>query len=647
MIRRAAPLALVALVTAATFLPVLEFGFLNWDDDAVITTNKALDSPGVVRWAFTTTHMEHYQPLSWLVWAGIKRSAGPAPSAFHAANLIAHVFCAVLLLVTARALLQRASSGTPVFQRDAIAAAAALLYAVHPLRAEVVAWVSALPYSLALALALLSVQAWLRTSSRQGTAWWIAALLLYIASLLARPAALGYPIVLVAIDVGVFSRSLRTSVSRVWPFALAALGAAGVEFAARGPAMSDTSVLYRLQSAVLAPFVYVWRSIAPARLTPLDLLPENPNAQPMLLVSAVLALIVVAAQFWRWRDQRPWLVAAAVAYLALLAPAATLVAGGLQQTADRYTYFPDIVLAIAVAVVGATWAKRQGSRRHITAIAASVAISVAALAARAALEPWRDSISLWSHATDVDPANHVAHYNLALALAAAGRTDEAADRYRRVLALQPSHAPAQRNLDRLDAARLEREGNELAARGDLRTAATRYARAVELDEQRTHAHAALGMALASQGHRADATAALRTAINQGVQDVEVSNTLALLLMEAGQPAEARAVLERALSVHQDDLGLAHNLARLLSTEPAFAATDAPLALRLANAVANATGGRDPRALDTLAAALAINGQMREAAETSKRAAALATAQGDHDMAVQINARGRAYRNPGR
>jgi ABC-type tungstate transport system substrate-binding protein len=107
------------------------------------------------------------------------------------------------------------------------------------------------------------------------------------------------------------------------------------------------------------------------------------------------------------------------------------------------------------------------------------------------------------------------------------------------------------------------------------------------------------------------------------------------------------VLEAALSVHQDDVGLAHNLARLLSTEPVFAATDAPLALRLANAVVNATGGRDPRALDTLAAALAINGRMREAAETSTRAAALATSQGDHEMAVQITARGRAYRNPGR
>jgi tetratricopeptide (TPR) repeat protein len=387
--------------------------------------------------------------------------------------------------------------------------------------------------------------------------------------------------------------------------------------------------------------------MAPMRLTPLDLLPEHPNPRPALLLLAVLGLIAITALLWRWRRRHQSLVAATAAYLALLAPAAALVAGGLQQTADRYTYVPDVVLAIAVAIAGAAWARSHAPRPQIAAGIAVVAIVVAALGARAALPPWRDSISLWSHAIHVDPANHVAHYNLAVALGAAGRAEEAADRYRQVLALQPSHAPARRNLDRIEAARFEREGNESAARGDLRTAAARYARAVDLDEQRTHSQAALGMALASEGHRTEAIAPLRAAVKQGVRDVAVSNTLAALLMEAGQPREARAVLETALSVHQDDIGLAHNLARLLSTEPVFAKTDAALALRLANAVVSATGGRDPRALDTLAAALAINGRMREAAETSARAAALATSQGDREMAVQITARGRAYRNPGR
>ncbi len=126
----------------------------------------------------------------------------------------------------------------------------------------------------------------------------------------------------------------------------------------------------------------------------------------------------------------------------------------------------------------------------------------------------------------------------------------------------------------------------------------------------------------------------------------VPNALGVLLIQSGQIRDARLVFETALARHQNDVDLAHNLARLLATDPEMARTDAPLALRFATAVVEATGSRDPRALDTLASALAANGQMAEAASTSARAAALAAAQGDSDLAVQITARGRAYRRPG-
>ena len=94
-----------------------------------------------------------------------------------------------------------------------------------------------------------------------------------------------------------------------------------------------------------------------------------------------------------------------------------------------------------------------------------------------------------------------------------------------------------------------------------------------------------------------------------------------------------------------DHPIAHNQARLLAmggTEQ----KDAALALRLANAVVEATGGRDPRAMETLAAALALNDRRAEAITVNARAAALATAHGDHELAGQITARGRAYRRPG-
>jgi Flp pilus assembly protein TadD len=647
MIPRLAALVLITLAVTWTFAPAREFAFLNWDDEAVIAGNAALDSPRVVQWAFTTTYMEHYQPLSWLVWAAIKRIAGASPAAFHDANILVHLLCAVLLFAAALTLLRRAAPDVPAVARDAAAAVAALLYAVHPLRVEVVAWVSAFPYALALALVSCSLLAWLRTTSPPKTRWWIAALLLYVASLLARPIALGFPVVLVAIDTTLLARTLRSSLARVWPFTIAALGAGLIEGLARAPAANDVPWMYRLQSAALAPFVYVWRTIAPLGLTPLDALPENPAANVAVVATALLALAALGAALWHWRGRQPLRAAVVIAYLALLAPAAGLAAGGLQQTADRYTYLPGVVLAVVVASAGLRWSAGRASRQRVAAGVAVVLIAGSAIAARQALTPWHDSIALWDRVVTLDADNHVALYNLGTALAAAGRTDDAAARYRQVLTRVPAHAQARANLDRLEAARFERAGNDAATRGDLPAAAEHYARAIALDAGRTHSHAALGAALAALGRSNEAIPALREAFRRGAGDTVIPNTLAMLLVDAGDVRGARAVLEVALTEHRSDVGLAHNLARLLATNQAFAKTDAPLALRLANAVVDATGGSDPRMLDTLAAALAINGRMREAADVSARAAALADAQGDQEMSAQITVRGRAYRSSGR
>jgi Flp pilus assembly protein TadD len=659
MVLRVAWLALVAVVVAWTYAPAREFAFLNWDDDAVIVRNASLDGPGAMRWAFTTTYMEHYQPLSWLMWAAIKRGAGATPQAFHTANLISHVVCALLVFALTIAVLRRTVADLSAVQIDLVALAAALLWAAHPLRVEVVAWVSAFPYAVSLALTILAALAWLRLpttvpdgGSGRGFSptvapWWLAAFLLFLLSLLARPIALGLPIVLVALDVGLFRRSLWSSVTRVWPFAAVAAIAAGVEALARAPGITDTPGLYRLQSAASAPFVYLWHTVAPAARTPLDVLPASPTAQPLVIAVALAAIGAIIVAAWHWRDQRPRTVAAVVAYVALLAPATGLVSSGLQATADRYTYVPGVAIAIAVAAAAAHWTGKNARARWVIAAAAVAAIAASIVVTRQTLEPWRDSGALWTRVVELDPANDVGLYNLGTALAAAGRPEEAAARYRNALALQPAHAAARANLDLIEAARFEREGNDAASRGNLATAADRYARAVERDPKRTHAQAGLGMALVSLGRTRDAIPSLTAAIQQGDNDPAIANALALSLAESGNPREGRAVLERALSVHQTNVELGANLARLLVTTPEFARDDAPLALRLATAIADATGRRDPRALDTLAAALAINGRLSEAAETSVRAAALAEAQGDREMAVQITARGRAYRARGR
>lgn len=452
--------------------------------------------------------------------------------------------------------------------------------------------------------------------------------------------------VLLVVDGTLLKRGPRASLARAWPFAVLAIAAGVVESVARVPGLNDTPWVYRVQSAATAPFVYLWRTIAPVALTPLDALPIEPAANAVVLVAAVLALAMVSIAAWTWRHQWPGVSAAWAAYLALLAPAAGLLPSGLQATADRYTYLPGVVVAIVAAGAGARWAAGRQERARLVTVAFLVFAVASSLASRRTLASWSDSVSLWTRVVSLPPAHEVGLYNLGAALAAEGRHEEAATRYRHVLTLQPGHADARANLHRLDAARLEREGNNLATAGDLSAAANRYRQAITLDPQRTHSHAGLGMALASLGRIGEALPALREAVQLGSDDPAVPNALGVLLLQTGQAIEARSVIETALATHQDDISLAQNLARLLVIGRDIDPRDATIALRLAGAVVQATGERDPVAIETLAAALAANGRLAEAVTVNAKAAALATAQGDNDLAVQITARGAAYRRPG-
>src|SRR6185436_9594892 len=132
--------------------------------------------------------------------------------------------------------------------------------------------------------------------------------------------------------------------------------------------------------------------------------------------------------------------------------------------------------------------------------------------------------------------------NLGSALAEAGRRDDAIARYEQALAIVPGNHAARRNRDLLVAARLEDEGNRLASKRDLAAAVSRYDAAVKLDPKRTHAQAALGMALVEIGRPQQARPYLQAAIDQGVADPAIPNALALALAQAGDTDAAIAVL---------------------------------------------------------------------------------------------------------
>jgi protein O-mannosyl-transferase len=501
-------------VVALVFSRVASYGFLNWDDPDVLVRNPPLDGPGVVAWAFSTTHVGHYQPLAWLAWAALRRGFGSGAAVHHLAALVGHAVNTALVFLLARRLAgaARLSAGAGI----AGALLAALAFGLHPLRVEVVAWASAFPYALALGPLLLACLAYCRYVHTAAQGWFAAALALYGVSLLCRPMAPGFALVLLILDLWLRrSGTWGSFVFEKLPFgvlgALAALAEAGARSFAP---LERVGLVSRLGHVAWAPLVYVARTLWPSGLTPLDPLPIESRGSAAEALAGVGLLVVVTLVAWRLRDRSAAIPAGWFALLVLAAPAAGFVPSGLQASADRYTYLPGVVLALLAGGAFARGWERPARRPLLAAIGLLVSGSLA-LATTRYLPAWRDSIALWTRALEADPRNDVALYNLALALEEKGDNDAAIERYEELLRVLPEHGPARHNRERLLAQRFEREAGALAQAGRLTEAVATYSRALALDPLRLHSRRSRGMALAELGRCEEALADLQSALAAG------------------------------------------------------------------------------------------------------------------------------------
>jgi tetratricopeptide (TPR) repeat protein len=582
--------------------------------------------------------MGHYQPLSWLVFASVSGDP-PSPAAVHTTALVLHAANALLLCWLIASLIDRGDGSAA---RWWAALAASAIFAIHPLRVEPVAWASALPYLLSAAPLIGALLCWVRWA-RAGSAraYW-SSVGLFAVSQLARVTAPLLPVALVA-----FTPAIPRALSRPWPalvravapFAVLAVPLALLEASAREPeSLADIGIAPRLAWSVTHPAQYVWRTLVPGTLNPLDPLPRL--AVPDW-TSAAAALVgsaaVVAITAWLWSRR----IALAVwgTYLLLMAPFVGLVPSGLQVTADRYTYAAAMVLSVAlgalIARVPRSWPLT------LTLAMAGGAAAVYAQSARTQLPVWRDSVSLWSRAVSLDGDNDVALYNLALAEIAQGRPDQAIDHFTRLVSLVPDHALGRQRLDVLVADRELRAAEASAAAGRLPEAIAAFDRALARDPGRIRARRGRGMAALQSGDVERAASDLAQAVRDGEDDPAVTGALAYALVATGRGAEALPLLTRAVERHPADVGLATNLARLLVTVEPASLRQPARALQLAVRANEATGGSNPRVLDTLALALAATGRRKDAADALEAAVAFARETGDLAMADELSRRRQA------
>jgi len=449
---------IVAIVTLTVFLPAVRFPFFPfWDDDIHVHANPHLAN---LSWSslgalWSGPWQQMYIPLTYSVWAalaalsrwsaGLPVASGALDAAwFHGANVVAHICSAVLAFV----LLRRVVGGFfPQVARGKTAMAAALgamVYALHPLQVEPVAWISGLRDVLGGCLGLAALVV-LFGGDGVRPARAIFATLLFIASLAAKPAGVALPIVAGVLAFMPFRWSWRQMLFVLGPWLV--IGAAWVLLTSNAQWAAELAV--GLVPTWMRPLVaadalgfYLLKVFVPVGLS------ADYGRSP----DQVLA---VGALWWMWlwpaalvavlflvKPLRIYLVPFAI-FAAALLPTLGLVPFNFQlvsTVADRYAYFALIGPALALAMIVA-----QGAQRWITAAAALwVAVMIALSIGR--LPVWSEDLKLFAATLETNPRSWKAKHNYASALDDRGRTAEGERLMREVIVRRPDSAEAYNDL---------------------------------------------------------------------------------------------------------------------------------------------------------------------------------------------------------
>jgi hypothetical protein len=517
----------VGVVAFFAFLPAISGRFV-WDDVDYVRNNPILQATGLtaLRRIATLVVVGNYHPLTMASLALDNAAFGPGPVVFHLANMLLHAANAVLVGRLLLALSVR---------RDA-AWAGALLWAVHPLRVESVAWISGRKDVLYVFFFLAAALAYLRHAKDnagpgRGYFW---SLGLFAGSILSKGAAVSFVPVIVLIDWYLGRRpSVRTIVEKI-PFVVFAVIFGVVAIAAQHqagaiPVSVALGFFDRLAVACYGLVFYVVKTVAPWGLSAFYPYPASLSDGPSLHAMLSVAAVVAVAGLLVWRRKRfRMAVFAAGFYVSTVALVLQVFPVGGAVAADRYAYLPGVAASFLIAAGLAA----LPVRRATAAVILAAVVLTGATWARCAV--WHDGLTLWNDVLSKYPDVPIAHENRGVARADRGDHRGAIADYDAAIAESPGYADAWAN-----------RGVSKTGIGGLAGAIADLREAIRLDPSRASYRFNLGLTLGDTGRWDEALASLGEAIRLNPDFAAAYYNRALALEQMGRAAEGAADLRRA------------------------------------------------------------------------------------------------------
>jgi len=540
----------VALLTLIAFLPALHNDFVNWDDETNFIENEAYRGLGAaqIHWMWTSHLLGRYIPITWMT-LGLDYSIwGMEPLGYHLTNIVWHAANAVLFYFLACLLFKWAIPEPSETIRNRIPLAAffaALVFAIHPLRVESVAWITerrdVVSGFFYLAAILVYVHG-VRNSTERGLAprnYW-ACFALFLLGILSKEIVVTLPAILLILDVYPLGRLRANPASwfsreaaPVWleklPFFAISLADSALALYIGHQekvtaSMAALHTLYRIAISVYGLAFYLWKTVLPFHLSPFyALTPHRIDIRALPLQLSIVVVVWIIAAAFLFRSRFPAIPAAALAYGVTLIPVLGFFHNGRQIVADRYSYLACLGFALLAGAFLLLFDQPiAAALRNGASIALFAIVTLLGFLTWRQSAVWQDSTTLWTYANSADPS-YMSFNNLGLAYVHQGNTIAAIEQFRYSIQMDPRFEFSHTNL-----------GGAMLQLHEWDDAENEFHIALAQKPDLVNAHTGLGYVLMEKGK-----------LDQAIQEFETSIAIDPTYKPAQDNLEAARRLKRS------------------------------------------------------------------------------------------------------
>ncbi len=567
---------LLFLLTATLFFETAGFDFINIDDPLYVYENeivlKGITWENII-WAFKNTSANIWHPLTWLSYIVETSLFGPGPTARHLTNVFLHSLSSLVLFTALHMM-------TGAMWRSFFVA---LLFAVHPLRVESVAWISERKDVLSTFFWMVTVLSYGYYVKRPNVGRYLFILLFFMLGLMSKPMLVTLPFVLLLLDFWPIERFIHNSaqsfsssssgdkrkmisnprslhfliIEKVPLILLALIMSTVAYFAQEGggalASMENYPLLTRVANAMTSYILYIYKMLFPLNLAVYYPFPPHTVSALYATLSGLLLLfILVSADLLSGRS--PYLLVGFLWYTGTLVPVIGLVQIGSFSMADRFTYIPSIGLSIALVWGFYDITSRFRFRIVIYILAGVTVFALLTNLTHLQLKFWRNSITLLERTIEVTKDNYLAHYNLGAAYEKEGMPEKATPHYLKAIKILPTYFEAHNNLAIL-----------LAEKGEIDVAARHFMQAIAANPQYAEAFYNLGLIFEKKGSYAEAAHYYSSALKVKPKYPEAYNALGHSFFKLGRDTEAAINYTKAIHLNEQYGEAYNNLGILLAS----------------------------------------------------------------------------------